>query len=776
MSARLESGLDTTAGSIRIDRRQFLGSLSGLVLVATVSGVVKAQDAPKYGAEGMPHGTVDDPLTFVAIDEDGIVTVVVHRSEMGQGVRSGLPLIVADELEADWSRVRVEQAPGDEKKFGNQNTDGSRSVRHFFDPMRRCGASARAMLEAAAAAAWNVPVNSVRAVNHEVIHVDSGRKLGYGALAKAAAKLPVPSREALKLKDPKQFRYIGKEGQHLLDGPDIAGGTARYGIDVRLDGMLYAVIARSPVWGGKVAKFDAVEALKIKGVVKVVEIPGTPLPAAFQPLSGVAVIARDTWSALQARKALKIEWNDGEHGTYDSAAYRRELETAVRKPGKVLREAGDFDAAFAKAARKVEAEYYLPHIAHATMEPPNATARIVNGLCEVWAPTQAPQGLREDVAKRLGLGADNVTVHVTLLGGGFGRKSKCDFAIEAALLSREMDGKPVKVTWTREDDLHHDFFHTVSVERLQAGLDGQGKTTAWLHRSAAPTIISTFAPDPRQQAPFEAGMGLTNVPFAVPNLRIENPSAAAHTRIGWFRAVSNIPHAFAVQCFVSELAAAAGRDHRDFLLDLIGPARAIDPGTLNDTWNYGESPQRYPYDTARLRRVIETATREANWGRKLPQGDGKRRGLGLASHYSFVSYVAAVVEVEVGAQGELSIPRVDVAFDCGPAVYPDRVRSQLEGAVNMGVSLATSGEITFKNGRAQQGNFHEYTLTRIHEAPRDVRIHLLPAKDWSMPLGGVGEPGLPAIAPAICNAIFAATGQRIRQLPIGAQLEPKAAG
>jgi isoquinoline 1-oxidoreductase beta subunit len=400
------------------------------------------------------------------------------------------------------------------------------------------------------------------------------------------------------------------------------------------------------------------------------------------------------------------------------------------------------------------------------MEPPNATARIVNGHCEVWAPTQAPQSVRTDVAKRLGLPVEKVTVNVTLLGGGFGRKSKGDFALEAAVLSQQLNGQAVQVVWTREDDLHHDFFHTVSVERLEAGLDAQGKTTAWLHRSAAPTIISTFAPDPKHQAPFEQGMGLINVPFQVPNMRMENPEAAAHTRIGWFRSVSNIPHAFAVQCFVAELAAAAGRDHRDYLLDLIGPARRIDPGTLKDTWNHGESPQRYPYDTGRLRRVIETATREANWGRQLPKG----RGLGLAAQYSFVSYTAAVVEVEVGPQGALTIPRVDIAFDCGPVIYPDRVRSQLEGAIIMGVSLAMSGEITFQKGRAQQDNFHTYPLTRISEAPRDLRVHLLPATDWSMPLGGVGEPGLPAVAPALCNAIFAATGKRIRQLPIGNQL------
>jgi isoquinoline 1-oxidoreductase subunit beta len=762
----MSTPLQLSTESARFDRRQFLGALSGLVLVASVSRIVKAADAPKYGADAMPNGWRDDPLTFVAIGEDGVVTVVVHRSEMGQGVRSGLPLIIADELEADWSRVRVVQAPADEEKYGNQDTDGSRSVRHFFEPMRRCGAAARAMLEAAAAASWNVPVGSVRAENHEVVHAESGRRLGYGALARAAAKLPVPPRESLRLKSPAQFRYIGKDSVPLLDGADISTGRAHYGIDVRLDGMLYAVVARSPVFGGKVVRFDAAQALAIPGVVKVIEIAGTPPPMLFQPLNGVAIVAQDTWTAIKGRQALKIDWNDGEHRNYDSAAYRAEMQQAARKPGKVLREAGDFDAAMEKAAKKVEAEYYLPHLAHATMEPPSATARIVNGHCEVWAPTQAPQATRDDVAKRLGLPFEKVTVHVTLLGGGFGRKSKPDFVTEAALLSQQMGGRPVKVVWTREDDLHHDYFHTVSVERMQAGLDAQGKPTAWLHRSVAPSIEALFGPDSGHQAPFEQGMGLINVPFVVPNLRIENPAAVAHTRIGWFRSVSNVPHAFAVQSFVAELAAAAGRDHRDYLLDLIGPPRRIDPGALQDSWNHGESPARYPVDTGRLRRVIETVTREAGWGRKLPKG----RGLGLAAHYSFVSYVATVVEVEVGADGQLLIPRVDIAFDCGPQVYPDRIRSQLEGAVVMGVSLATHGEITFKNGRVEQDNFNTYQVTRMADSPRDIRVHLLPTSDWSMPLGGVGEPGVPPIAPALCNAIFVATGKRIRRLPIGSQL------
>ena len=748
-------------------RREFLvnlKALGGLVLVASVSDLVKAEE--KYGADGMPHGWSDNPLIFVAIGGDGTVTIVVHRSEMGQGVRTGMPLIVADELEADWSRVRVTQAPADEEKYGNQDTDGSRSTRHFFEPMRRCGAAARTMLEQAAAQVWNVPVAQVHAANHAVIHAASGRKLDYGALAQRAAKLPVPARDSLRLKSPAQFLYIGKGETPLADGWDIATGKAQYGIDSVADGMLFAVIARSPTLGGKIASVDSTEAEKIPGVVKVMRLQANAPKATFQPLAGVGVIASDTWVAIKGRNALKIQWDEGPNGSYDSSSYRAELEHAARQPGKVLRSSGDFDGALSKASRKIQAEYYLPHIAHATMEPPAALARIVDGRCEVWAPTQAPQVTREDVALHLGISPENVTVHVTLLGGGFGRKSKPDFAIEAALLSREMGGKPVKVVWTREDDLHHDFFHTVSVEHLEAGLDAQGKVVAWMHRSVAPSIAATFGPDPKHEAPFEVGMGLINLPYKINNLRIENPEATSHTRVGWFRSVSNIPHAFAVQSFIAELAAAANRDHRDFLLELLGPQRLIDPTAMGDSWNHGESPKRYPVDTARLRRVIEVATREARWGRKMPKGSG----LGLAAHYSFVSYTAAVVEVTVNEKGEIEIPSVDVAFDCGPQVNPERVRSQLEGAVIMGLSLALTGEITFRRGHVQQDNFNSYRVMRMNEAPRDIRVHLLPTSDWSIPLGGAGEPGVPPIAPALCNAIFAASGKRIRQIPIKDQL------
>jgi isoquinoline 1-oxidoreductase subunit beta len=753
-----------------VSRRKLLKGIAGTGAFVIAAQLPAARPAMAYatGAGDMPHGVVTNPSIFVSIAKDGTVSIVAARAEMGTGAaRTSLPMIVADEMDADWKRVHIVQSPGDEETYGNQDTDGSRSVRHFIQPMRQIGASVRKMLEQAAAKQWNVDPGEVTAQLHELVHKASGRKLGYGDVAEAAAHLPVPAPDTLQMKKAADFRYIGKDGVTIVDLHDITTGKATYGQDVKLPGMLFAVIARSPVVEGKVASYDDSAAMKIPGVVKVVKIDMTPPPAAFAPLAGVAVIAKSTWAAMKGREALKITWDDGPNANFDSVSYKAHLEEAVRKPGKLERNEGDVDAALASATKKITAEYYSPHLAHATMEPPAATARRTDGKWEIWTSVQSPGGARDDIAKRLGVDQKDVTLHCTLLGGGFGRKSKWDFAIEAVLLSKAMDGAPVKVVWTREDDIQHDFYHTVTAERLEAGVDKDGKITAWRHRSAAPSLFANFKPDPKYPGFIELGMGFVDTPFNVPNIRLESGEAQSHVRVGWFRSVNNVAHAWAIQSFVAEIAHELGRDPKDMLLELIGPPRIVSAPEKATTpwWDYGEPHDVYPVDTARLRKVAELVAEKAGWGRQLPKG----HGLGIAAHRSFVTYVATVVEVAVDDKGTLSVPRVDTAIDCGFYVNPERIRSQIEGAAVMGLALAKYGEITLKNGRVEQSNFNDYQVVRHDESPTVTNTYIV-ENGLDVPSSGVGEPGVPPFAPALCNAIFAATGKRIRRLPIGSQL------
>ena len=757
-----------------VSRRGFLkgaGGLGGLVLAMQfVPGSAKAFEPYKHGGLDMPNGVVTNPHVFVSIAPDGAVTLTAHRSEMGTGVRTFVPMILADELEADWDRVTIVQAEGDEPKYGNQDTDGSRSVRHHIQSMRQIGASVRQMLETAAAERWGVPRERVRARNHRVYLLDgrgpdareTGTKLGFGELAADAMSLDVPAFEDLTFKSEDEFRYIGKGEIPPYDQHDITTGKALYGADVSLPGMKYAAVARPPVVGAKVKSVDDSAALKVPGVEKIVKIDGSMPPAKFAPLGGVAVVASNTWAAIKGRDALKIEWSESKHDGYNTQAYADEMRKTAQQPGKVLRKQGDADAAFKGAAKVVKADYYQPHMQHAQMEPLVAVADYKDGKLSVWAPVQSPYGTRTDVAAAMGMKNGDVTVNVSLLGGGFGRKSKCDFVIEAAMVSKAV-GAPIKLQWTREDDLRHAFYHTTSVEHLEAAVDGDGKVVGWLHRSVSPTIFSTFVEDPGYTSSLEAGMGLVDTPINVANMSIEAGKAMAHTRIGWFRSVSNIPRAFAVQSFITELAHELGRDPKDMLLELIGPDRIIDPkaADMKDLWNYGDPYEEFPNDTGRLRGVVELAAERANWGRQLPRGEG----MGIAVHRSFLTYVASVVRVKVEDNGTITVPEVHTAVDCGFCVNPERVQSQMEGAAVMGMTLALYSGINYENGAVTNSNFHDYPMVRINNYPR-VHTHIVP-HPFEVHATGVGEPGVPPFAPALANAIFAATGKRLRDLPFG---------
>lgn len=699
-----------------------------------------------------------NPNVFVHVGPDGLVSIVCHKSEMGQGIRSSLPALIADELGADLARVRIIQADGD-KAYGDQNTDGSNSIRGIYEDMRRAGATARVMLVSAAAKRWRVRPEDCVAQGHVVLHRTSGRTASFGELALEAGRQRVPPREAVKLRPDRELTHVGKP-LPLVDAPAYVTGAAVFGADVRLPGMLTAVIARPPVVGGRLVRYDAARALAVPGVRRVIEMPHPEPPYAFQPWGGLAVIADHTWAAMRGRAALDLGWEHGANASYDSERYRETLTQAVRQPGQALRKVGDVEAALPKAARVLEAEYHVPHLPHAPMEPPVAVARVENDRCEIWAPTQNPQAAQKEVARALGLTEKQVTVHVTFLGGGFGRKSKADFCSEAALLAREL-GAPVRVQWTREDDFHHDYVNAVCTNRMTAGLDGSGKIVAWRHRTAFPPIGTTFGAPPRPTLG-DLQQGALDLALDVPHVSVEACEAPAHTRIGWLRSVYNIFQAFSIGSFLDEIALVRRVDPRELWLETLGPPRHASLTELGvpELRNYGQSLEKYPVDVGRLRHVIERVTQLSSWTEQRRAG----RALGLAAHRSFLSYAAVVASVVQKPGGKIAVDEVWLSFDGGTLVNPDRVRSQMEGAVIFGMSLALYGGITMKDGAIEQANFRGGgRLVRMGETPR--RLHIDLVRSTAAP-GGVGEPGVPPVAPAIANAVFALTKTRIRSLPL----------
>lgn len=737
------------SGFEKLSRREFLqttGIASGGLVFAMTLGYPRSA----AGASNVA------PSVYVNIRDDDVVEIYCHRSEMGQGIRTSLPQVIADELEADWDRIELLQAPGD-AKYGDQNTDGSTSIRKHFDLLRTAGASAREMLIAAAAMEWGMPAAELVARNHAIHHEASGRSAAYGDLVASAAELEVP--EDVTFKDPADYRYIGKP-MDLIDGVAMTTGAGIYGTDTVLPGMLYASVERCPVFGGTVKSVDDAKALKVAGVEQVVQMPDGTSPPGYNPLGGVAVLASNTWSAEQGRKALAIEWETGLNAEYDSASYRQQLVDTSHKDGKTVMNRGDVNAAFGTADRVIEADYYAPHLSHAPMEPPAASAMMhEDGSVEIWAATQDPQSIQGTVAALLGIDKTQVKINVTLLGGAFGRKSKADFSAEAAWLAKKT-GKPVKVSWSREDDIRHGYYHTVSAQYLKGALDDEGNTTAWLHRSVFPSIGSTFSAEATGPANFELGLGMIDNPYAVPNMRLESGDAKAHVRIGWLRSVCNIYHAFAVCSFADELAHEAAADPRDYLLRLAGSPRKVNPADDGAEYsNYGQSLDVHPIDTARYAAVIRKVSDMAGWGRNLPDG----HGLGISVHRSFLSTVGAVAEVRVDDEGKIHVEELWIAIDAGLVVNPDRVVAQMEGAGIFGMSLALHGEITAKDGVIEQGNYDTYPVIRMHEVPNAINVHIM---DIDAPPGGVGEPGVPPVAPAIVNAYFAATGKRVRELPL----------
>ena len=701
-----------------MERRAFLQTAGG-VGTALVIGF-------RIPTRGEQEPAPFAPNAWLRIGADDTVLVIVDRSEMGQGVATSLPMLLAEELEADWTKVQIEFAPADKAYinplFGLQGTGGSSSIRAAWTPLRKAGAAAREVLIAAAAQRWGVKATECHAERGAVVHAKSKRRLRYGQLAARAATLPVPA--DVPLKDRKDWHIAGKPTKRL-DTPSKTNGRAKFGIDTWVPGLRVAVIARSPVFGGKVKSFDATAAKKIEGVHDVVQIS-----------RGIAVVASGYWPAKQGRDALKIEWDEGPVAAVSSASISTSFaERAAQAAGAVARHDGDPDGGMGSAATKVEADYEMPFLAHATMEPMNATAHVRADGVDILAPTQFQQGAQGLGAQIGGVPPEQVKVHTTFLGGGFGRRFELDFIQEALETSKAAGGVPVKVIWSREDDIQNSQYRPASFHRMRAGLGADGRPLAWTHRIVAPSIMSRVFPNMVQNGldgeAVEGGMG---VPYAVPNIHVDYVLTDTGIPVGFWRSVNNSYNAFAVETFIDECAAAAKADPFEYRRGLLTNA-------------------------PRHRGVLELAAAKAGWGTPPPGG----RSRGIAVYKSFETFVAQVAEVSVSPAGEVRVHRVVCAVDCGMYVNPDTIEAQMQGGMVFGLTAALRGAITIDKGRVQQSNFNDYEMLRMAEMPV-VEVYIVPSNEAP---GGIGEPATPPIAPAVCNAIFAATGKRIRKLPIG---------
>jgi len=737
-----------------LNRREFLktGAAGGAALVVAFhlpgSAFAAAEDQEKK---------TPNPLNaWVRITPDNRVTLILGKSEMGQGAMTALPMILAEELYLDWKQVSVEQAPTDPKIY-DHGTGGSGSVAGSWLPLRRAGAAAREMFVTAAAQHWNVSRDTCKAQNGGVLHGARKQFLTYGELVEDAAKLPVPDLNTVPLKNSDDFTIVGHDRKRF-EAAAKSTGAAKFGIDSRMPGMEYAVIARCPVFGGKVAKFDATKAKAVPGVRDVISIDAVG-EGAFTS-GGVVVLADNSWAAIQGRKALDITWDEGPNTGESSESLRKHFIENAAKPGKVVRSDGDADAALGSAAKKVEAVYELPFAPHACMEPMNCTVHIRPEGAEAWVPTQAPQWAQAVIAGVAKLPPEKVNVHTTLMGGGFGRRYQADFVMEAAQVAK-VTGKPVQVLWTREDDMQHDFYRPASYHRMQGAVDAQGKLAAWKHFQSSTSIAAVWDKNGKEKPEASEFATAAFIPYETPNFRVEYALAHSGVPRAWWRSVEHSSSGFVVETFVDELAAAAGVDPLKFRLELIGDARKIP--------DFTNPKQNKPLDTARLKAVLQLAAEKAEWGlpaaagspavagKQLPKGVAR----GIAGYYSFESYTAAVAEVSVD-KGKVRVHRIVYAVDCGRPVNPSGVVAQVESAAVYALSAVMKDAITIDRGRVQQANFNDYDMPRMSEMPK-IEVHLVMSKEDPT---GIGEPGLPVVAPAVGNAIFAATGKRLRRLPI----------